>query len=482
MKRLVTLGGLGLFFLTTTHAQSVAINNTGAQANASSILDVSSTTKGFLLPRMTAAQRLAILSPATSLQVFQTDAITGSPSGFYFFNGSTWVSMAAQQSAGVGWSLNGNGGTNPTTNFIGTTDATDFKIATNATPRMLFKSTGEIGIGGNPNAVFGLGRVNNTNQPILRIDDGSTTNTAASVLLFNLGNNALIDASTLGTGTMMKLRRDGGANSDGEGLRVENKGTGAAIHSIGNGGIALLGSATNGVGARIESNFTALQTFGDCAADFHSTGSQDGITLAMTGNSNSVQSIDGINVAMTSTGTAPVVGIDVFAKSNTSGTQVVGVLSRPFGTGAASVACFIGEGDMSITGQYLHTSDRKLKKNITPMGGVVDKLMKLAPSDYFYRTDEFKMNLPKNAQHGLIAQELQTVFPELVSVQKIPAKYDSDKKLIAAEEAFLGVNYTGLIPILIKGMQEQQRSIQSLQSENIQLKKDLDAIKAKLGL
>jgi hypothetical protein len=55
--------------------------------NSSAALDVSSTAKGFLAPRMTAAQRSTIASPATGLLVYQTT----SPGGFYFYNGSSWT-------------------------------------------------------------------------------------------------------------------------------------------------------------------------------------------------------------------------------------------------------------------------------------------------------------------------------------------------------------------------------------------------------
>ncbi len=55
--------------------------------NASSLLDVSSTTKGFLYPRMTNTQMLAITSPDNGLMVFNTDA-----GSLYVYNGTSWCS------------------------------------------------------------------------------------------------------------------------------------------------------------------------------------------------------------------------------------------------------------------------------------------------------------------------------------------------------------------------------------------------------
>jgi len=76
MKRITGLF-LMLVLMVTLSAQSVGINADGSQPNSSAMLDVKSTDKGFLAPRMTAAQRGGITSPATGLLVYQTDGTSG---------------------------------------------------------------------------------------------------------------------------------------------------------------------------------------------------------------------------------------------------------------------------------------------------------------------------------------------------------------------------------------------------------------------
>ncbi len=82
--------------------------------NTSSLLEMNSTTKGLLIPRMTVTQRNAIATPAAGLMIYQTN----STSGFYYYDGTGWKAIAPK----TNWALTGNAGTNPATNFIGTTD------------------------------------------------------------------------------------------------------------------------------------------------------------------------------------------------------------------------------------------------------------------------------------------------------------------------------------------------------------------------
>ncbi|MBK7029830.1 MAG: hypothetical protein IPH45_11730 [Bacteroidales bacterium] len=115
MKKLLFLISLSLGI--TVSAQ-VAVNTDGSPPDNSAMLDVKSTNKGFLAPRMTLAQRNAIASPATGLMIYQTDNTPG-----FYYNSGTPASPAWIISGNdAGWGLNGNSGTSATSNFIGTTD------------------------------------------------------------------------------------------------------------------------------------------------------------------------------------------------------------------------------------------------------------------------------------------------------------------------------------------------------------------------
>ncbi|MBX7218004.1 MAG: hypothetical protein K1X90_13645, partial [Candidatus Kapabacteria bacterium] len=112
----------------------------------SAILDLSSTTAGFLMPRLTNAQRNAIVNPATGLMIFNTDTKT-----IEFNIGTTfapiWDPVVTASSSGLFWSLTGNAATNPAVNFIGTTDAQPLVVRTSSTERLRVATTGEVGIG-----------------------------------------------------------------------------------------------------------------------------------------------------------------------------------------------------------------------------------------------------------------------------------------------------------------------------------------------
>ena len=87
MKQFFTL--LAAVLLTGSTLAQVGINNENPDASAA--LDITSTTGGLLIPRMTNAQRLAITPPAAGLQVFVTDFEGGR---FMFYDGTEWGTLS----------------------------------------------------------------------------------------------------------------------------------------------------------------------------------------------------------------------------------------------------------------------------------------------------------------------------------------------------------------------------------------------------
>ncbi|MBK7029826.1 MAG: hypothetical protein IPH45_11710 [Bacteroidales bacterium] len=128
MKQLII--SLGVLLILSQNVKSqVSINADGSSPDNSAMLDVKSTSQGLLIPRMTMAQRNAIVSPATGLMVYQTDNLPG----FYYNSGTAASPAWLISGTGSGWGLSGNSGTSATTNFIGTIDNTPIKFKVNRT-------------------------------------------------------------------------------------------------------------------------------------------------------------------------------------------------------------------------------------------------------------------------------------------------------------------------------------------------------------
>ncbi len=137
---IITLG-----ISSTLVAQNIGINGTGAAPDAGAMLDISSTNKGLLIPRVSIAN-LATIAPivgssTVSMLVYNTNTTTGT--GYHYWDGTTWVRFFT----GDAWELTGNAGTNIATNFLGTTDNNSLAFRTNNIERMRILNTGNVGIG-----------------------------------------------------------------------------------------------------------------------------------------------------------------------------------------------------------------------------------------------------------------------------------------------------------------------------------------------
>lgn len=132
-------------------AQSFAINADGSTANSSALLDVKSTTKGILIPRLSTPQRAAIASPAKGLLVYDSTA-----KNFYFFDGSNWKMMMDDSSSL--WRKSGNHIYNNNNGKVGIGIAAPAARLHVADSSVLFSAFGDVPVTpGNP-PVSGAGR------------------------------------------------------------------------------------------------------------------------------------------------------------------------------------------------------------------------------------------------------------------------------------------------------------------------------------
>jgi hypothetical protein len=151
-------------------------------------------------------------------------------------------------------------------------------------------------------------------------------------------------------------------------------------------------------------------------------------------------------------------------------------------------------GKVYAAGGYYTSSDQKLKQNIRDFPSAMDIINSLKPKQYEFRQDgNYKlMNLPQGSHFGLIAQDVEKILPNLVADTKYEtAMVQSQAPEAASQQTqeagkiepqseiieFKALNYTELIPVLIKGMQELDQKNTKLEQQNALLKSELEELK-----
>ncbi len=187
-----------------TNAQ-IKIGSNPNTINSNSILELESTSKGLLLPRV-AINSLSSVSPLTGtvpagMLVYSSG---GSMSdGIYYWDASAWQSMLTSANAFIN-----NGNTFGTSARIGTNDNQSFFIETNNTERMKIDSLGKVGIGiSNPTTLLHLHNAATAvgSYPLLQLSTGFTGSTAADGFLIgleNVGGAYNVQFKTLETGNI----------------------------------------------------------------------------------------------------------------------------------------------------------------------------------------------------------------------------------------------------------------------------------------
>ncbi|MBK8846176.1 MAG: tail fiber domain-containing protein [Bacteroidetes bacterium] len=352
------------------------------------------------------------------------------------------------------WALTGNSGTTPGTNFIGTTDAKNLQIKTNNAVRVTVSSAGNVGIGNtNPSTrlhVTGSARITGslgigvTNPPAKLSVNGDIQITNSNI---PMGLTTEVFGNTPILNFDVNFRHP----------NLYNDYRGAAFRIDSRDNTPTFSWLYRPKQSTVEKIYMVLDSAGNLFLNDVNPGSYAGAKFGVKAPTNAIIGIVTNNITQAVTGIA-------------NGTNSYGI----YGVSSGGYAGYF-VGNVYCTGSYL-PSDEKLKTNIVPIQNALQQVMRLEVKTYDFKVGEFSgMNLPAVKQHGFIAQNLETVFPELIR------NNDANEKL--GQQAFKSVNYIGMIPVLTAAMQEQEKQLQAkeaslneLKNSNAQLQKQLEEL------
>ncbi|MEF8797618.1 MAG: tail fiber domain-containing protein, partial [Salinivenus sp.] len=162
----------------------------------------------------------------------------------------------------------------------------------------------------------------------------------------------------------------------------------------------------------------------------------------------------------TTAATGQSLSIGRYNDANTSSDGTLFVVGNGTGDSDRSDALVLDDqGEMTIAGTLTENSDRRLKTSIEPLGdGTLTKLAALQPVRYEFKNQRAH---PSGEQIGLVAQEVQKKFPELVS---------------EGSGGMLSLAYPKLSAVLLKGLQEQQATIETQQARIDSLTRRVDRL------
>ena len=404
--------------------------------DASASLDIASTSRGFLTPRMTTTERDAIATPATGLMVYNTTSNT-----FDYYDGAAWASFAS--SAGTANALSDTGDGNTSIDVdTDNADTNNTTVFTNAgTQSMIIDATGDVGIGtmADPSEVLHVARTGQ--DPTIRIqNDGSANSTAIAITDTIANRNSTIRWTTGGNSERAKISAYMGSSGASPNMSLS---TGFNTQKT---SLALKSPVidTQNIAAASISYTTDLPT----------SGNDTGLLISKTDTaSNGISLLINAQTDSTTQFSVDDSGIGYFAGN-------VGI-----GNASPDVALDV-TGDIEYTGTLTDVSDRRLKDNITPLnkhGALIDRINQIETVSFVMKDDA-----KKRTEFGVIAQQLETIFPELVHTAK-------------DEMGTKSVNYVGLIAPMIEATKELKAENDALKAEIATMKSGQDEIMASLA-
>lgn len=444
---------LSLIFVLFTFLTNAQIGIGTTSPDPSSILEVQSTTKGFLAPRInlssvTNSSIDGANTNAAGLLIYNTNASVtgGNGAGYYYWDGSIWVSMKAPTSggSGAGWQLDGNSVASG--DFLGTTNNFPLEIRINNSLKTRITSRGQIEPLNTANSVY--------------LGQGAGANAYATAI-----NNIFIGyASDYDTG--------GASNSIILGYNSRVSSTNSIV-------LGTESDADNNNSVSIGRSTQSQGDYGVVIGDYAYTNRESGIAIGRSSQAQGDQSISvGRGTYTSGTGT-----IAIGYSANAQGTNAIAIGKNTY---AASNTVRIGTAGVSSIGgpqPWSNTSDGRFKYDLEEDIPGLDFIKRLRPVSYILDKEKLSRfngdtDLSQNSSHkdsGFIAQEVAAAAQDLnydFSGVYIPQDLETDT---------YALSYATFVVPLVKAVQEQQEQIESLQkqvSELEQLKAEFAALKA----
>ena len=119
--------------------------------------------------------------------------------------------------------------------------------------------------------------------------------------------------------------------------------------------------------------------------------------------------------------------------------------------------------------------DAVIKKNITVIDNPLQKVIQLSPVSFEYDHANYRhLKLQHGQQYGFIAENLQPIFPTLVTERSVSYMYG---KNVYRNARIRIVDEASLVPILVAAIQEQQSEMEKLKADVHELKNKLSNLK-----
>ena len=398
-----TLGSDYNFIYTGTSAATATLPDATTIGGRMYTIKNASTNSSALTVNTTSSQTIDGATSYTLSTQYQTVSVVS--------NGSNWNIIGFGVPSGVYWSQGGN--TVGSEKKLGTIDNYDLPFITDNTEYMRISKTGSVGIGASA--------FDGSNPEKLLVDAGATGGSAFQNVIIAYGNtNSYAQFNIQNTNAGGQASADIVATADNGTETTNYVDLGINSSTYSNGASSLLNGANNGylyskgqdfvIGNASTSKSIIFFTGGDATSNEKFRINSSGVVLnsAMTFNSAGVSS-------------------DILPSA--SGTYNLGSSTKRWNNIYSS--------------NLLNVSDARLKQDIADIHYGLPAILKMHPVQYKWKQSE-----DKDTKLGFLAQELREVVPEIVVG-------DERKETLA-------VNYTEIIPLLVKAIQEQQQQIDQL--------------------